>query len=72
MQKRFISLLLKLSSTQAAIREESTRPMPDWARLFRLKRLRLKIKDHIMSLLPHRTPQLAYARVSTRNNGRFA
>ena len=70
MQKRFISLLLKLSSMQAAIREESTRPLPDWTRLFRLKRLRLKIKDHILSFMPRRQPQLAYATV--RNRRRFS
>lgn len=68
MQKRFISLLLKLSSTQVAIREESARPLPDWTRLFRLKRLRLKIKDHIMALMPRHTPALAYVRAN--NNGR--
>lgn len=72
MQKRFVSLLLKLSSTQAAIREETARPMPDWTRLFRLKRLRLRIKDAILSMMPRprRQPQLAYARA--RNERSFA
>jgi len=51
MHKRFIALLLKSTRIQAAIEYEQKRPRPDWMRLFRLKRLRVMLKDKLHDFL---------------------
>ena len=73
MHRRFLSLLLKLSHIESAIDAEKTRPQADWARLFRLKRLRVRIKDHLKSLVaPLQTAALQpqFARITVKNGGR--
>jgi hypothetical protein len=48
--QRFKSLLLKVTRIQSEIDREQRRALPDWVRLLKLKKLRLKIKDALMAL----------------------
>ena len=73
MHRRFLSLLLKLSHIESAIDAENNRPRADWTRLFRLKRLRVHIKDHLKALVaPLQTGALQpqFVRVTTGKRGR--
>ena len=66
MHNKLISLVLKLSHINRAIESEHKRPASHWMRLFRLKRLRLKLKDRLLAVAaqfgPARnlSPALAY------------
>ncbi len=76
MRKIFFSLLLKSTKLKAAIEAEQKRPLPDWMRLFRLKRLRLKLKDRLLALSNQvSTPQLLQPiyvhEVQNRSHRRF-
>lgn len=72
MSNKIVSLFLKLANIQLAIESEQKRRMPDWSRLFRLKRLRLMVKDRLSAMTAsHERPRMAYARARNRN-GRTA
>lgn len=45
------SLFMRSSQIQQRIEEESRARAPNWIRLLRLKKMRLKIKDRIRSLM---------------------
>ena len=64
MNARVISLLLKSVSIEATLAEEQRRPQPDWTRLFRLKRLRLLIKDRLHAFSSGNAARLAPARLA--------
>jgi hypothetical protein len=67
MMSKFVSLFLKLSRIQSEIEHEARRPLPDWMRMFRLKRLRLLVKDRLSRLVtPARAPAYAYAHANRR------
>ncbi|NBX65535.1 MAG: hypothetical protein EBQ96_00865 [Proteobacteria bacterium] len=86
MQNKLISLILKLTSINLAIESEHKSRAPNWMRLFRLKRIRLMIKDRIQAFKtlregkkavrvnarePRRyVPVMALARMQKNNGGR--
>lgn len=45
--QHFKSLLFKATQIQQEIEKEQSRRLPDWVRLLKLKKLRLKIKDKL-------------------------
>jgi uncharacterized protein YdcH (DUF465 family) len=49
--KRIHSLLIKSAEIQQEIEREHARPRPDTFRLLKLKKLRLAIKDRIITML---------------------
>lgn len=74
MQNKLISLILKLSHINLAIESEHKRPASDWMRLFRLKRLRLKLKDRMRAFRGARNsgpaqgaPDISYAYVRVQD-----
>jgi uncharacterized protein YdcH (DUF465 family) len=45
--QHFKSLLFKATQIQQEIEKEQSRRLPDWIRLLKLKKLRLRIKDRL-------------------------
>lgn len=48
--RHFKSLLFKSTQIQQEIEKEQSRRLPDWLRLFKLKKLRLAIKDRLQGI----------------------
>ncbi len=49
--QHFRSLLFKSAQIQQQIEQEQKQPWPNWMRLLRLKKLRLKIKDRMAKMV---------------------
>jgi hypothetical protein len=52
-------LLSRHQQLDDALRSEQKRPWPDFARLQRLKRMKLAVKDRLSALIARRAPTLA-------------
>lgn len=66
--KRFKSLLFKSARIQEEIEREQRSRWPDWMRLYKLKKLRLAIKDHMIRLMRHQpNGQMEPVKVKTRS-----
>lgn len=48
--KQFVSLLFKTAKIQQEIEREQKRRAPDWLRLLKLKKIRLVLKDKLVSM----------------------
>lgn len=53
LQDRLDSLKAKHAALEAAIEEETRRPLPDTGTIADLKRRKLKIKDELEHIVPH-------------------
>lgn len=51
----FTSLLMKSAKIQKEIEAERSTRWPNWMRLLRLKKIRLKIKDRLLEIAQHKT-----------------
>ena len=58
--QHFKSLLFKATQIQREIEKEQSRRLPDWMRLLKLKKLRLKIKDKLHRFSEHTGQSTAY------------
>lgn len=51
MSDRFFSLLSRHQRVDDELRDEQRRPLPDFARLQQLKRMKLRLKDRLTRLM---------------------
>lgn len=61
------SLLIKSAQVQSSIDEENRFSKKDWIKILRLKKLRLKIKDKILSLTNAHSRKLQAKRLTYNN-----
>lgn len=59
MSQQIFRLLSRHQQLDSALRMEQRRRWPDFARLQRLKRLKLAVKDRLSALMTRRSPQSA-------------